>query len=1286
MMKFILTLTFLLSFVSCSQQAGKSSAGFKVSMGAVAGAPANFQGGLMLYGRSPQANMTFGRVMNSDTIQELIPNGTWHFYAIGWDGPNAMEGKVYCGHLANVDLTGADVSLDLTVTNANCSNSIFSSQTNTTASIKSFPKLEIETCNTLGHISTSSDTCRYDPLSASPVATKGYVASYKVLLKSFDKKGTNVNVLNGTLESSRCGSVESSAVNGGLTTAGVSEMSNLNIPVGTALTPFYTIIRGYYGTNDCDSTSSSKGFKNIVLENGLSGNSINYKSYVYDSGGTWKVKLFSKVDEIDVCQGGRLLASGTPYKFAAGLGTRSHPYILCTAKQVNSIAQGYMNSSFKLGQDINMNTETRAYNNSTDAACAKDGDSTTPIGGYLTSEVTAFTAAGINCGTYSGVASHGDYTGIFDGNFKKITHLRIEKRDNEQIGFIRQMSGGALINTHFDKLAIEGKSRVGIVSSIQDSTTASIVSNITVTNSRVEADKDGNSEARIGFIVGDQTTSGPQTTIDLVKVDKSRINARGDYVGGVIGISNNLLISRSIVDSIISGEDQAGYVGGIIGKGVDTDLSRVGTKGQVEAKGTHLGGVAGYLGTAGSSVNDIYSQMLVTSDLQKTGAGGTGSKVYVGGLIGQYAAGTNGNYGYFSGRLTHRCEITSNHTSCKVGNIYGASTPTLSNFFSLKDDSDALYSPNNLGGSNGITTSGANNVTYTFMTGTGANDFGPIVNGTAAGQFNQSNSYWATMTPKKLPEFTFEANTFPDPCDNSANIATINAQKISGRGTAANPIIVCTRNQFLNIYTEPTLHYDLAENIHVKTMAPGVLIQNFSGTFNGKDKILFGAKIDNNGNSTDAGIFGSTTSTAVIKKLKVLLSEIMNYGSGSYGSGFVGSNAGTIDDVTVTGILSHTDNIAILAGFNSGTIQKSYSAGVVAGEYELGGFAVENSGTIKQSASFTEIYINAHGYNDIGGVVSSNNATGVIEEVKYDNKIKSMSDDRNSAVSGRVAGIAANNSGTVRDVLFGEEAFIGLLGQDTSAGYAKIAGIVATNQSGATVTRALGLGNIEIFGTLDTNHSSIVTTNSGTLSDSFFYKDPFKEFYTTTISGTAIASVTIAGSSSPYDMTITTGSIGFNTSGVNLETGDMIETSLNGNHNLAFVMNNPSLNMGSGLSVNTTFSGGTELIDISTSIPIGGGHDITFFKSTTHTVGGTSQKTDTELETFSTYCSDTLPGDASLHICQNGWDIIDPANNIGTQRMLDYYIEYLGGPAAQSLTPVWEIDDNDGLPRLFKVH
>ena len=124
-----LVIILLFIFASCSTKKD-TEANFQVSLRNMVGNNNDaslFPGGLILYGVSGQ--LSFSRIMDSTIKDELVPNGIWDFYVLGWDGKapdrKPMTGKVYCGVAKGVNLNGTATKVELTATNAKCADSIF---------------------------------------------------------------------------------------------------------------------------------------------------------------------------------------------------------------------------------------------------------------------------------------------------------------------------------------------------------------------------------------------------------------------------------------------------------------------------------------------------------------------------------------------------------------------------------------------------------------------------------------------------------------------------------------------------------------------------------------------------------------------------------------------------------------------------------------------------------------------------------------------------------------------------------------------------------------------------------------------------------------------------------------------------------------------------------------------------------------------------------------------------------------------------------------------------------
>lgn len=146
-----------------------------------------------------------------------------------------------------------------------------------------------------------------------------------------------------------------------------------------------------------------------------------------------------------------------------------------------------------------------------------------------------------------------------------------------------------------------------------------------------------------------------------------------------------------------------------------------------------------------------------------------------------------------------------------------------------------------------------------------------------------------------------------------------------------------------------------------------------------------------------AGIAANAASVSSISNITIINSNITGNGSSVNNDaavgGVVGSNAGTIENITlngvsVTGGSSYGKQIGGVAGFNSGKVNK---------------VGIQQS-IVTGNASTTSI----------GGVVGQNNSGGVVEDVFF----LSTNDIDNPPVSNRGGGIVGNNSGTVDRALY----------------------------------------------------------------------------------------------------------------------------------------------------------------------------------------------------------------------------------------------------------------------------
>ena len=974
MLRLILIL-FSLSLMSCSQQSGKTSAEFRLSMGAL-GTPAKFAGGLVVYGKTASNSMSFVRVLDSESLSNEIPNGLWTFFAIGWDASSSgtgesMSGKVYCGVVGDVKLDGNPVEVNLNVSNSKCSEKIFTANYNQEGMNIRFPKLQVETCNALlpGMLIDSTVTCDYDS-STDPTkykALKGFAGSYRLAIRSFDRVDTDVRIQDSFLAST-CVKVSTMA-SGQLDGTG---LEGLNIPTGNAAlqTPFQFYLRAFY-TDDC---SDSKGYKDIVFRHGAIENHDNAKSIVYDFSGTQKTKIFAKTSMSEVCSGERL--SATP--FAAGLGSPGHPFVICTLAQFNKI-NSHLTNSFVLGRDLNFLPQTAAYM-TTPLACTNFLENFEPIGGYS------------DCSNFA-EDSPSTFSGNFDGLGKTLKNIRLEKEEAEQIGLIRNLTG-KLMNLTLENAYVAGGNEVGAaVGRCGGGTSICDIYNVTVNDSTIESSGVGASSV-VGGVVG----YAENATIKKVLVYDSRIVGQQESVGGVAGKVVSSIFSKALAENIrVEGNSSgANNVGGVVGYAGTTNLSEVAAKGYVKSEGQYVGGVVGYFDQTAflKSISDAYSHVYVDSRRNSFAfAGGLGGKIIANSV----------NDSYVAGKVSHECSDPT-VLNCKIGCVAGLNVTSTDVFC------EANSKIMSFGGYDG-------NVD-------GPYDMASMRSSVATGYYGtklDSNPKW-TKTATMLPRLNFEP---VKPCHLAINIASAPAQIDNGRGTSDNPVIICNPAQLASIEDNSSAYYQLEESFRVGEVTTNNMLLGFNGVFNGNNKNLFDLTL--NGTGDYVGLFKTIANNGVVINLFVQAQDITS--GGNLASGVIaGKNNGTIENVSV--LLSSDivlDKLGGVVGENHGTMTQVYSYGDVSESTigHLGGIVKVNFGNLSQC--FSEM--NLIGSQNIGGIAASNSTSGTISECESAVSIT-------GTTGNNIGGIADTNSGTIENSFFSNSGEIVLADSNNVAGIA----------------------------------------------------------------------------------------------------------------------------------------------------------------------------------------------------------------------------------------------------------
>ncbi|MBY0516612.1 MAG: hypothetical protein K2P81_06885 [Bacteriovoracaceae bacterium] len=118
----LISLLLLLTLVSCGQKG--SNATLSVTKGFTA-SNSGFDGGLVVFGNNPSTGQKFSYTIASGTSTNInLPNGTWNFYSVGWDGATPMKGNAYCASTSKT-LDGNAVSVALNSNQTNCDTAVF---------------------------------------------------------------------------------------------------------------------------------------------------------------------------------------------------------------------------------------------------------------------------------------------------------------------------------------------------------------------------------------------------------------------------------------------------------------------------------------------------------------------------------------------------------------------------------------------------------------------------------------------------------------------------------------------------------------------------------------------------------------------------------------------------------------------------------------------------------------------------------------------------------------------------------------------------------------------------------------------------------------------------------------------------------------------------------------------------------------------------------------------------------------------------------------------------------
>lgn len=996
------TLTIFLSILfalgACSGKKGKTGAAFslKISSALDASIASHASGGGMVYGISAKGFKFAKKVIPSEDIILELPNDSWDFYGILWNGDadndgnvdSSVSGVTRCALSRGVGLSGGDIDVVLNFNAANC------------PSVGEFKSFVPRSCkNDISSKTSYGETCDLDQ--------SGYFSSYQFIVVPYVNIGdVNLSRVEEGFKSS-CYSIASNPSNISVA-KGYSDakaisingaLANAKIPVGTggAAPLFRVVMRSYYGSEDCGTSGAHYGSYDFDFANGIALGAP--KTKVIADPVSNNVAIFNNVTNAEVCSGPRLTSAASPdHPFAFG-SENSFYKGLCTARQFSYIAHNYTTENFSLLRDLNFKNTFNPIN--TSLPCTDIGNSIIPVGGLTDQGGLDFD----RCPSAVAVSSF-PFTGIFEGNNFSLINPYLETEYENNIGLFREISTNGIVrNLKIIRPHMEGASNVGIVAGVNNG----LIENISIEGGKVSGrDTTG---VNLGAVAG--TSVG---VIQNVFVNNMQLDTRGSVVGGIVGEQGgvNSLTQKTYFNGVIDvyyefGSPVASYAGGIAGKLLaSATLNESSSEGLINASGTKIGGITGHQDSA--SINDVYSSMILatfSSDVAK----------YVGGIAGFVNTGVLNN-AYFSGSFKFQPCATA--TDCMVAEINGNVVPSGSNHYVV---SDALGTD------------------YGGYKGTSKSDIDFRNKSSFSTSFGIS-SLWRQIDGD-YPRLSFER---PRACEDSKNQESLTSQAANyGRGTSANPIIICKSSQLFSATS--SLFYSLKENINL--LRSNNRIATFNGTLLGEGRFIHNGVLLENSDYMNMNAFIQNNKGNLLN-LSFANFNLQSTVTGHTTTGVIGLNEGVLTNVNFLDISSiGKNNVGMAIGenasngvFNFGEVSGNFAAlsqgggvvGINQGKLQniraysimngmpvithsaIGAIAGVNTGIISKVIAQGNYQFEAGSVVDHFGFIAGSNS-GLIEDVEVTSQASLVIDNNSTFVAG-IAGENISPNGVIRRAIF----------------------------------------------------------------------------------------------------------------------------------------------------------------------------------------------------------------------------------------------------------------------------
>ncbi|MFO7793928.1 MAG: LamG domain-containing protein [Candidatus Nanohaloarchaea archaeon] len=295
------------------------------------------------------------------------------------------------------------------------------------------------------------------------------------------------------------------------------------------------------------------------------------------------------------------------------------------------------------------------------------------------------------------------FGGSLDGANRKISGLYINRSTNSRVGMFGKIYSGNVREVKIDSFNISGSIRTGTLSAAVDG--SSVITNISVRNSEVNAVEEGTGTSSVGGVIGDLVGGSAEN----MRVYNSVIYGGQSGVGGVVGVNEGSTHNLSSFSNEVDGRAGVGAVfGDVEGFATNSYADNASIVGEFDIGGIS-GGAGSFSNSELSNATIENSEIILTSSDSGGVVGGVGSDAAisdvrslnntidsqcgssctdVGGIVGELSGGTVknsysasneflGSYsftriGILAGRLSSSAELNDSYWDDDKATVSGA--------------------------------------------------------------------------------------------------------------------------------------------------------------------------------------------------------------------------------------------------------------------------------------------------------------------------------------------------------------------------------------------------------------------------------------------------------------------------------------------------------------------------------------------------------------------------------------------------------------------------------------